>query len=326
MKFTTTTLLCLQVIALTAVAERGDGTKGGKGGGKGSVKSKKGSKKGEKCEDLLEDCPYGNVVNGKCLTAKMIADQAFNALFVDFNVDAARALIAEDMIEHNPYSPTGSAALIAILPDLQAAGVSAEVHRTLEERNLVAYHTTFSNVEILGFGNSPVISFDVYRVEHGQVQEHWDNVQLLAGPNPNGNSMVDGPTMIKYRDQTYRNKATVLSFMENVLIAGNLTAFTDYGSEDFIQHSPDIADGLSALEEAFAGLAANGTAVIYHSVELVVAEGNFVLVGSYVELGVGNPFAFYNLFRVQDGLIVENWDVVEAIPPCEEFVHDNGKF
>jgi predicted SnoaL-like aldol condensation-catalyzing enzyme len=32
------------------------------------------------------------------------------------------------------------------------------------------------------------------------------------------------------------------------------------------------------------------------------------------------------LFRVQDGLIVEHWDVIQAIPPAKEFANDNGKF
>jgi hypothetical protein len=40
----------------------------------------------------------------------------------------------------------------------------------------------------------------------------------------------------------------------------------------------------------------------------------------------GNATAYYDLFLVQDGLIVEHWDVIQAISPAEEFTHDNGKF
>jgi predicted SnoaL-like aldol condensation-catalyzing enzyme len=28
----------------------------------------------------------------------------------------------------------------------------------------------------------------------------------------------------------------------------------------------------------------------------------------------------------KNSLIVEHWDVIETIPPADEFAHDNGKF
>ena len=62
----------------------------------------------------------------------------------------------------------------------------------------------------------------------------------------------------------------------------------------------------------------------YYSVELVVAEGNFVLIGSLGDLE--GSTAYYDLFRIKDGLIVEHWDVIQAIPPAEDFAHENGKF
>lgn len=41
------------------------------------------------------------------------------------------------------------------------------------------------------------------------------------------------------------------------------------------------------------------------------------------EIG-GAPTAFYDLFRVEDGMIVEHWDVVQEIPA--EMAHENGMF
>jgi predicted SnoaL-like aldol condensation-catalyzing enzyme len=36
------------------------------------------------------------------------------------------------------------------------------------------------------------------------------------------------------------------------------------------------------------------------------------------------PTAYYDLFRLDDGKIVEHWDVIQEIPA--EMAHDNGKF
>jgi len=55
----------------------------------------------------------------------------------------------------------------------------------------------------------------------------------------------------------------------------------------------------------------------------MVAEGNFVLAVSEGRFA-GVHSAFYDLFRVEAGKIVEHWDVISQIPP--EMAHSNGKF
>ena len=270
-------------------------------------------------------CPYNNFVDGVCLTPEQIADQTVQALFVDFDVEAARSLLADDYIQHNPTVPTGAAPVLEFIPILKASGLAIETHRTIKEGNLVAYHSTYTNATL--FGGETLIGFDVFRVENGKVQEHWDNLQELAGPNPNGNTMVDGPTMIKYLGETETNKEIALALVNGVLVQGNASVAPLYiSSESYTQHNPSIADGLDGLAAALENLAAQNLSFAYDSVELVVAEGNFVLTGSPGEFGAGNPTAYYDLFRLENGLIVEHWDVIQPIPPASEFAHDNGKF
>jgi predicted SnoaL-like aldol condensation-catalyzing enzyme len=52
-------------------------------------------------------------------------------------------------------------------------------------------------------------------------------------------------------------------------------------------------------------------------------RGNFVLLVSEGLFGDA-PTAYYDLFRLEDGRIVEHWDVIQEIPA--EMAHDNGKF
>ena len=49
---------------------------------------------------------------------------------------------------------------------------------------------------------------------------------------------------------------------------------------------------------------------------LVMSEGLFD----------AKPAAFYDLYRIEDNKMVEHWDVVEAIPPKEQWKNSNGKF
>jgi predicted SnoaL-like aldol condensation-catalyzing enzyme len=270
------------------------------------------------------ECPYDNFVDGICMTPTQIADLTVQALFVDFDVPAAASLLAEDYIQHNPTVPSGAAPVLAFIPSLQASGLEIETHRTIAEGNLVAYHSTYTNAEL--FGSETLIGFDVFRVENGKVQEHWDNLQPKSGPNPSGNSMVDGPTMVKYLSQTEANKEVATSLVNSVLVGGNATAAADYiSTETYTQHNPTIADGLEGLGAALEALAEQGLGFVYDSIELVVAQGNFVLTGSPGFFGE-NRTAYYDLFRVEDGLIVEHWDVIQPIPPASEFAHENGKF
>jgi hypothetical protein len=61
-------------------------------------------------------------------------------------------------------------------------------------------------------------------------------------------------------------------------------------------------------------MATAGIAVWYDRIHKVLGEGNVVLVVS--EGGIaGQPTAFYDLVRIENGKIAEHWDIVETIPP-----------
>ena len=57
----------------------------------------------------------------------------------------------------------------------------------------------------------------------------------------------------------------------------------------------------------------------------MLAEENFVLCVSEGEAD-GVHSAFYDLFRIADGYIVEHWDMTEKVAPKSEWKNDNGKF
>jgi predicted SnoaL-like aldol condensation-catalyzing enzyme len=257
------------------------------------------------------------------MSATEIVLNTIAAIFVNFDPEAATALLAPGYIQHNPGVPTGAAPIIGFIPALQDSGIGVTTHRIIAEGDFVVLHNTYTNAH--AFGAATLVAFDVYRVENGKAAEHWDNLQAPGGPNPSGRTMTDGATEITDRHLTAENKALVTAFANDVLIGGQFDRVTDYitGGNGYLQHNPQIGDGLDALGAAFAALARAGTPVTYTRVHRTVAEGNFVFLMSEGAIGPA-PTAFFDLFRVADGRIVEHWDVVSPIP--SEMAHDNGKF
>lgn len=116
------------------------------------------------------------------------------------------------------------------------------------------------------------------------------------------------------------------SFVGNVLIHGRAAKLTEYVStEHYHQHNPAIADGLSGLGAALEAMAKAGVSMTYECTHKVLGEGNFVLTVSEGKFA-GKHSSFYDLFRVEQGKIVEHWDVIESIPPRTEWRNANGKF
>jgi predicted SnoaL-like aldol condensation-catalyzing enzyme len=85
------------------------------------------------------------------------------------------------------------------------------------------------------------------------------------------------------------------------------TAIDRYFSEPFVQHDPNIGDGLSGLRAFVAELANSPTTNI--TIYRTVVDGDVVMLHSKYEgwPGFSGPVIAFDLFRFQDGKIVEHW-------------------
>ena len=138
--------------------------------------------------------------------------------------------------------------------------------------------------------------------------------------------MVDGPTEATDFDRTESNRQTVRSFVEDILIDRRLEKLEHYAdSECYTEHSPRLADDLSELRSALQPTSSEGVDIQYDRIHRVLTEGNFALSVSEGRLN-GVHTAFYDLFRVAEGKLVEHWDTIEAVPPRTEWKNNNGKF
>lgn len=256
------------------------------------------------------------------MSIKEIVLNAVTAIFIQFNPEAAEKLLSKDYIQHNPAVPTGAAPILGFIPGLKENGIKVITHRVITAGDLVVLHNTYENAQ--AFGAPTLVAFDVFRVEDGKVAEHWDNLQAPIKETVSGRSMVDGPTDVIDIDKTAANKALVEGFVHDILQGANPEKITEYiSTETYYQHNPLVGDGLDGLGAALAAMAEAGQAMTYAKTPLVVAEGNFVFTASEGKLG-DTPTAFFDLFRVENGKIVEHWDTISEIPT--EMAHENGKF
>lgn len=247
-----------------------------------------------------------------------------DAVFGRFDADAAAALLAPDYIQHNPAIPDGAEGLLSLLPGAKESGLTVETHRVIAEDDIVVLHNTFRNAQLLGA--ETLVSFDVFRVEDGKAVEHWDNLQAPPATTASGRSMTDGPIEPTGHDKTAENKALVAAFIDDVFLGGNVANAAEYITAEpgvYHQHNPLVPDGLEALGAAFVTLAEAGQGFSFSTMHMIVAEGDFVFTMTEGSMGP-SPTAFFDLWRVADGKIVEHWDVIESIPA--EMVHGNGKF
>ena len=253
---------------------------------------------------------------------KTIANEAQDALFKEYSEEAVRRHFKDDYIQHNPTVPTGIEPIIGFLPVLKQGNTTSTTHRLLQDGEFIVFHNSYHNAE--PFGANEVVAFDIWRMEDGMVAEHWDAITPKATETASGRSQTDGPTEIVDREKTAENKELIRNFVNDVLMGTNPSKISEYiSSERYDQHNPMVKDGLAGLSEAIEALAAQNNMFQYHQVHKVLGEGNFVLTQSQGEWN-GEPQAFYDLFRVNDGKIVEHWDVIQQVP--KEMAHSNGMF
>jgi predicted SnoaL-like aldol condensation-catalyzing enzyme len=194
-----------------------------------------------------------------------------------------------------------------------------QIIRAVEDGQYVFLHAYQS----LNDGEAEWVTTDFFDTdENDKIIEHWDVISEYAPQTPSGHTSIDGPTRITDLEHTEANKQLVRDLIRDVLVGENPNNIGNYiSSEKYIQHNKEVPDGL----EHFKPLAlAEDKPLIYKDVVLLVGQGNFVATLCKAAWE-GQPFAQVDIFRIEDGKIVEHWDNAELVPPEEEWAN-SGKF
>jgi predicted SnoaL-like aldol condensation-catalyzing enzyme len=195
-----------------------------------------------------------------------------------------------------------------------------QIIRALEDGQYVFLHA-YQNLDN---GKQEWVTTDFFNTdENDRIIEHWDVISKYNPNNPSGHSSIDGPTEVIDLDKTESNKKIINNLIKDVLMEGGDQArIDDYiSSETYIQHNREVPDGLEHLKSM---VLAEDRQLIYTEIFLMVGQGNFVATLCRAQWD-GNPYAQVDIFRLENGLVVEHWDNVEPVPPASEWVN-SGKF
>jgi predicted SnoaL-like aldol condensation-catalyzing enzyme len=105
-----------------------------------------------------------------------------------------------------------------------------------------------------------------------------------------------------------KNKALVLKAFDTLFNKRDYAAAQRFWSPDYIQHSAHIAPGRDGLFQLVQSL----PATLKYEPGTIVAEGDLVILhGRFSGFGAAVNWIAADIVRIQDGILIEHWDVIQ---------------
>jgi predicted SnoaL-like aldol condensation-catalyzing enzyme len=136
--------------------------------------------------------------------------------------------------------------------------------------------------------------------------------------------LVVGAARAETSSQQDANKKIVLEFYEKALNQKDFQAASAYFGPRYVQHNPTAADGIDGFK-AFLQFLRDRFPNSHSEVKRAFADGDYVILHVHAVREPGTRgLAIVDIFRLDNGKIVEHWDVRENVP--ETAANANGMF
>jgi predicted SnoaL-like aldol condensation-catalyzing enzyme len=125
-------------------------------------------------------------------------------------------------------------------------------------------------------------------------------------------------------DTREANKKTVVEFYEAAINRKDFEAASKFFGPRYVQHNPNAPDGIEGFK-AFLGFLREKFPQSRSEIKRVWAEGDYVILHVHAVRTPGaRGSAIVDVFKLENGKIVEHWDVIQEIP--EKAANNNGMF
>lgn len=145
-------------------------------------------------------------------------------------------------------------------------------------------------------------------------------VALLPSALAASSAAADSPKLnkeavVQQYDLAEANKALVLKAYQELFGDHDLTALDRYWATNYIQHNPTMTDGRDSVRQLLEKLGITHWPKQKVEFKRVIAEGALVMTEVVQPKTEATPeTAVVDMFRVENGKIVEHWDVIQAVP------------
>jgi predicted SnoaL-like aldol condensation-catalyzing enzyme len=124
--------------------------------------------------------------------------------------------------------------------------------------------------------------------------------------------------------QMEANKQAAADFYDKAINQKDFDAAAKYIGSRYVQHNPNAADGPEGLK-AFLGVLREKFPSYHSEIKRTFADGDYVILHVHnVPVPGARGRAIIDIFKFENGKIVEHWDVAQEIP--EKPANSNGMF
>jgi predicted SnoaL-like aldol condensation-catalyzing enzyme len=135
---------------------------------------------------------------------------------------------------------------------------------------------------------------------------------------------VASPAFSAGSPQEEMNKKNVVEFYEKAINQKDFDGASKYIGSRYTQHNPLAADGPEGLK-AFLQFAKEKLPGYHADIKRVFADGDYVILHVHTTRDPQDRgSAVMDIFKLENGKVVEHWDVVQPIP--EKAANSNGMF
>ena len=115
-----------------------------------------------------------------------------------------------------------------------------------------------------------------------------------------------------------KNKEVVLRFLNEFMIGHDVKVLDDLLGPDYRQHNPGLDHGKEALIKFFQDFWEIYPKPGYY-LKRILAENDLVAIHYHFQPDPQKAgFAIVDIFRLENGLLVEHWDVAQPLPETSE--------
>jgi predicted SnoaL-like aldol condensation-catalyzing enzyme len=178
-----------------------------------------------------------------------------------------------------------------------------------------------SAYQSLNDGAAQWVTMDMFYTDpEGLILEHWDTIAPYVAETKSGEDMVGGPSEVNTSVDTAASKSLVLEYTKQVLQQGEHHKIDRFVSDGLVQHASTIPAGLSGLAQWIDSDEAGRYEMLFN----LIGHGDFV--ATYGKRHAKDKdIAVFDVYRIADGMIVEQWQNSEEIGPRETW-GNSGKF